>query len=107
MPKEKPIYRVVQKGRAVCGYARIVVYTPTLASVEIDMATKWCDTIAATSDDKGNVGLIITDTSRSICVNEESLSNTEIEFPRFKGWDIFCYSCNRYALRVVFNKVVF
>lgn len=107
MPKEKPIYRVVKKGRAVCSDARIVVYTPTLAAVEIDMATKWCDAIAATSDDNGNVGIIITDTSRSIGVNETNLSNTEIEFPRFKGWNIFCYSCNRYALRVVFNKVEF
>lgn len=107
MAKEKPIYRVVTQGRAVVGEARIITYTPQLAAVVIDMTTKWCRAIAATGDDKGNIGIIITDTSGSIGVNEESISDTEIQFPRFNGWSIFCYSCNRYTLRVVFNKVEF
>lgn len=107
MAKEKPIYRVVTQGRAVIGFARVITYTPTLAAVEIDVITKWCDVIGAIGDDKGNIGIIINDTYMSINANEESLSGTEIDFPRFKGWNIFCYSCNRYTLRVVFNKVEF
>lgn len=107
MAKEKPIYRVVTQGRAVISFARVITYTPTLAALEIDMKTKWCDIIETTDYNNGNIGLFITDTERSVDVNKRKKCDTEIDFPRFKGWDIFCSSCNRYTLRVVFNKVEF
>lgn len=105
------IFRVAQQGAPICNGAVICAEGKDVVAISIDMKSKYC-----------NVDAIIDSYQIAIGADEHSLHLKEgidiktpekylealtiVEFPRFKGWEIFCAHIARYTLRVCLIREV-
>lgn len=72
----------------------------------VDLKSKHCGVMAHSVGDDSCPAIIICANQRSLHLNEEvnSYEPTDIEFPEYKGWDIFLAEITRYTLRICLIK---
>lgn len=73
--------------------------------VEIDMQSKYCEVMATGGGPNGpSVFLIAGTDSLHLDETKPRDAYTAIEFPEYKGWDIWTAEISRYSLRLVLTK---
>jgi hypothetical protein len=98
----KKLFKINRQGEPIINNGYIIEQNKIITAVEIDMRSKWCVVDCTTGGDHGIPGIWIDKTDRSLHLHKSKKEVTIIEFPIFKGLDIFTAECCRYTLRVVF-----
>jgi hypothetical protein len=100
--KSLPLIRITRQGAPVVNAAWAKKCGNNVALVLVDLMTKHCEVSCHYSDpeSRGDVGLRLKETGRTPRRSRKGIE-TEITFPAFRGWDVFCAGCCKYSLKVV------
>lgn len=101
---QKPVYSVTRQGPFVV--SDFPVYkVKKLEGIIIDCVTKRGEITCFSGSEKNVPGLMVELTVDSVHYDKKSKEPwTHIEFPKYKGWNIFSAEISRYSLHVVFWK---
>lgn len=77
----------------------------SVVAIGIDMASKRGDVTGIISED--NIpGLLLDANEASLHLqNGKENESTEISFPQYKGWEVYCASISRYTLKICLIKI--
>lgn len=102
----KPVkIKVFMQGKVVVNSGIVYKQGKNVVALEIDLKSKYCEVCMITGGSEGQVGLVIGPTPRSLYLNRRyKREETWVEFPEFKGWNIWAADIARYTLRVCLIK---
>lgn len=95
---DTPIEITIQ-GAPVVNNACIVAISDNLVAITVDLHSKRCE-IAGYGGDGTTPVVWLDATEDSLHLHESNKGITEISFPEFKGWDIWCLSTGRYSVEL-------
>ena len=76
--------KIVTQGQPKVNHAYIRAFSPKIAVVDIDMASKYCEVSAVWGGT--DIGVFIDATSESLYLLEVEGESTLVEFPQFAGY---------------------
>lgn len=97
---------ITHQGAPVVNDGFIIELGKNVCAVSIDMKSKYCQTAFSISGSNGECGIVIVTTEESLHLKKGVHRDdpTHLEFPQFKGWDVFASGIGRYTLRICFTK---
>lgn len=102
--KIKTKIEITNQGGPIANDAYILEKGDRVAAVLVDFETKYCE-IFATGGNGENPNICIGCSENSLHYKEGLKDDiTEISFPKFTGWNIFCAEFSRYSLYICFTK---
>lgn len=98
--------KITEQGAVRVNDATIFAESERIACVDVELRTKYAETLATASGSDGTQTVLLTTTDRSLNLHpDHPIELTHVEFPEFKGWTLYaCSGPSRYTLRVVFVK---
>ncbi|MFA6355403.1 MAG: hypothetical protein WCW65_03190 [Candidatus Paceibacterota bacterium] len=107
MKKHKDLkIEIEQQGAPVVNCGWILKEYKDVATVEIDMRSKYCEYECSIGGSDGTCGIGIGTSERSLYLDESKPRehSTIINFPQFVGWNIFAVVSSRYTVAICFVK---
>lgn len=99
--------KIQRQGAPIVNHASIRKSYKKLVAIEVDLQSKYCIVDGYTGDEKtGLMSVSIGTDDRSIKLHprKKAYVTTEISFPEYKDWHIFCSDLSRYTLRICLIK---
>lgn len=98
---------ITQQGAPVINIGWIVEVGENVVALSIDFMSKYCEVSTSFSGSNDECGIVLQATERSLFLNEQADREdfTTIEFPDFKGWNVFATWLGRYTLNVCLIKL--
>lgn len=94
--------KIAHQGAPIVNYGEIAEVGKNIIGLYVDLKSKYCEVDAMTTGSDGICGVYIGTNEESIKLKEDVDRNepTKIEFPEFKGWNVFAAHLGRYTLSV-------
>ena len=101
--KSKKLVRVIHQGSVVVNNAFIINQSENVIALIVDLASKWAhiDSYFSGPDVRG---ISLGASGNTSYPHKTKFGTTEITFPKFKGYDIFCANISKYTLSVCLLK---
>ena len=99
--------KITQQGAPAINNGYVVEVGERVVALSVDLTSKYCNVSSSFSGSKGECGVVLRASERSLYLNEKSNREdiTIIEFPDFEGWNVFAYYLGRYTLNVCLIKL--
>lgn len=98
--------KITQQGAPDINYGWIVEIGENVVALNIELKSKYCEVSSSFSGSNGECGVVLQTTKRSLYLNDKTDREdfTTIEFPDFKGWNVFATWLGRYTINVCLIK---
>lgn len=95
----KPLkYELVRQGTPLLKEAYIMAESNSVVAIQINMRSKRCRVYAWGSDENSMPNILIDSTEESLHLHPENKGDTIIEFPQYKGWEVWSATIAKYSL---------
>ena len=95
--------KVTYQGAVRVNHAAIYKQTSDTALILVDLHSKYCVIDATGSDDRGP-SIFVGTNKNSLNLHKTRKGLTEILFPAFKGWYVWCCQLQKYTVSICMMK---